>query len=123
MTVFVAFIVGIMLFPLFRSFPLISILFFAVAIIFIGTKKRYVLLLIIPLGFLYAAARSSPDVQSIDVWKKDLKLTGRFLPKSSMPSAGSAAKTFTIDTAVDDESGSEIADLHDKDINIYTDFD
>lgn len=123
MTVFVAFIVGIMLFPLFRFFPLISILFFAVAIIFIGTKKRYVLLLIIPLGFLYSAARFSPDVQSIDVWKKELKLTGRFVPKSSVPSAGSSVKTFDIETAADDESGSEIDDLHDKDINIYTDID
>lgn len=123
MTVFVAFIVGTMLFSLFRFFPLSSILFFAAAIIFIGAKKMYVLLLIIPLGFLYSATRFSPDVQSIDVWKKELKLTGRFAPKSSVPSAGSSVKTFDIETAADDESGSEIDDLHDKDINIYTDVD
>ncbi len=123
MTAFVAFIAGTVLFPSFRFFPFISILALATAVLFIAAKKRYVLLLIIPLGFLYAAARSSPDLQSMDVWKKELKLTGRFVPKSSMPSAGNAAKTFTIDAAADDESGSEIDDLHDKDINIYTDVD
>ncbi len=90
-----------------------SIFFFAAAITYIAKKKRYVLLLIIPLGFFYAANRFSPGVETIDVWKRELKLTGRFVPKSAMPSTEGGAKTFTIDTAAD-ESGSEIDDLHNK---------
>ncbi len=122
MTAFIAFISGTALFPLFRFFPSISIPVFAVAVLLIAAKKRYVLLLIIQLGFLYAAARLSPDLQSIDVWKKELKLTGRFVSKNSRQSAGNTAKTFIIDTASDDEAGSEIDDLPDKEINIHADF-
>jgi competence protein ComEC len=123
MMVFISFIFGTVLFSLFRFFPLTSVIFFVAAAVLIARKKRYVLLLIIALGVSYAFARFSPGAETLDVWNRELTLTGRFLPKSSAPSPGSDAKTFTIDTAFEDESGSEIEDLRDKDAHIFTDFE
>ena len=123
MMVFISFIFGTLLFSLFRFFPLTSVVLFAAAAAFIVRKKRYVLLLIIVLGVSYAHARYSPGLETLDVWNKELTLTGRFLPKGSAPSPGNDAKTFTIDTALEDESGSEIEDLHNKDASVFTDFE
>lgn len=121
MMVFISFIFGTALFPLFRFFPVTSVILFAAAAVFISKKKKYVLLLIIVLGASYSAARFSPDVETLNVWNRELTLTGRFLPGSSAPDSGNDAKTFTIETALEDESGPEIKGLHDKDAIVFTD--
>ena len=81
------------------------------------------MLLIVVLGISYAYVRFSPGVETLDLWNKKLILTGRFLPSSNAPFPGSDAKTFSIDTALEDESDPEIEDLQDKDATVFTDFE
>jgi competence protein ComEC len=123
MMFFISFIFGTALLPLFRFFPLTCVVIFAAASALIARKKRYVFLLIILLGASYALARFSPGVETLDVWNRELTLTGRFLPKSSAPSPGGDVKTFTIDTAFEDESGARIEALNGKDAIVFTDFE
>ncbi len=123
MTVFISFIFGTVLFQMFRYFPVVSLILSVVAVVLIGKKRKYPLLLIIALGVLYASTRFSPALEDLDVWNRELKLTGRFVPKSIAPSSGGNAKTFTIDTAFDDETGFELEDLDGRDANIFTDFE
>ena len=120
---FISFIYGAALFSLFRFFPITSAILLAAAAVLIVRRKRYVLLLIVVLGISYAYVRFSPGVETLDLWNKKLTLTGRFLPSSSAPFPGSDAKTFSIDTALEDESDSEIEDLQDKDATVFTDFE
>lgn len=120
---FISFIYGTALFSLFRFFPITSAILLAAAAVLIVRRKRYVLLLIVVLGISYAYVRFSPGVETLDLWNKKLTLTGRFLPSSSAPFPGIDAKTFSIDTALEDESDSEIEDLHDKDATVFTDFE
>ena len=123
MMVFISFLLGTALFQMFRYFPITSFIFSAAAAVFIMRKKRHLLLLIMALGVIYASARFSPPAEDLDVWNRELKLTGWFVPKSGAPSSGSSAKTFTIDTAFDDEAGFELEDLNGEDATIFTDFE
>ncbi len=123
MTVFISFIFGTVLFQICRYFPIASFFLSAAAVAIILNKKRYLLILIMALGIFYASMRFSPALEDLDVWNRELRLTGWFVQKSSAPSSGGNVKTFTIDTAFDDETGLELEDLDGRDANIFTDFE
>jgi hypothetical protein len=80
MLIFSGFLFGTVLFYLFPFFP-----FFA--------------------GILYAYLRFSPAIDSLDVWNRELRVTGSFAPKAGISSGRADMETFTIDTAADEESG------------------
>jgi hypothetical protein len=57
-----------------------------------------------------------------DNWNKELKVTGRFSRGGNAGTAGKNIQTFVVDTAWDDESGTEVEELHDKEIGLPSDF-
>jgi len=123
MLIFVAFLYGVSLFYCFQYFPFSSVFLLVSAFACSTAKKRYILIPVIVIGMAYAFLRFSPDVDQSAIKNKEVKLTGRFVPRTSFTSKGDPFRTFTVDTAADADSGEEIEGLHNEDINMVSDFD
>jgi len=123
MTLFISFIFGAALFYLFPFFPFSVCGLFLLASSFAAFRKKFLLIAVIAAGALYAMLRFSPAADSLDVWNKELRVTGRFAPRINAPSVRADIDTFIIDDAVDEESGEEIEELGGKEVNLISDFD
>lgn len=120
---FVSFISGAVLFYLFGFFPVTSALIFVSAAVIASVKRKLLLLPVILFGAFYAFLRFSPSVDTLDVWNRELRLTGRFVLKAEAPAGGGPPEVFQIETAYDPDSGDEIDGLHDRETNIFPAFD
>lgn len=120
---FVSFISGAVLFYLFGFFPVTVVLISVSAAVIAAVKGKFILLPVILLGALYAFLRFSPSIDTLDVWNRELRLTGRFVPKAEAPSGRGAPEVFQIETAFDADSGDEIDGLHDREASIFPEFD
>jgi hypothetical protein len=96
--IFGSFILGAVLFYLFRFFPATSLLLGLSAAAYCTTKKKYLLVPVMLFGVAYAFFRYSPPVESLDIWNRELRLIGSFVPKADAP-----------------------ADLHDQEVSIFSD--
>lgn len=127
MLLFISFLYGIVLFYLFPYFLFSSGLLFIAASAFLAFKKKFVLTSVVAVGVFYAFIRFSPPVDSLDVWNRELRVTGHFAPKAEIPTDrlpdSTKTETFVIDSAVDEDSGEEVGDLHDKEANVSAEFD
>jgi competence protein ComEC len=118
---FVAFLFGAGLYFLFPFFPFSGSLLFLSASAFSVFRRRFSLILFVALGILCAAFRFTPPVDSLDVWNREVRLCGRFLPGNGTP--GSTDRwTFVIEKAFDPVSGREINELQGREAEAYTDF-
>ncbi len=119
---FVSFISGVVLFHLFRYVPLTAALLGLSAALFFLAKKRHLLILLLVLGAAYAFARYAPQARTSDIRNKELRLTGSFVPRPETGSEG-RPQVFRVDDAVDEETGEDIAALHEKEVSIFSEVD
>jgi competence protein ComEC len=103
---FVSFLFGAALCFFYPFFPLSSGILLICASALAVSGRRFFLIVFIVAGVLYAAFRVTPPTCSLDVWNKELRLSGRFLPKPCAPGAPDA-ETFLIESASDPVSGRE----------------
>ena len=118
--IFASFLLGAVLFYLFRFFPATSLIIGLSAAVYSTAKKKYLLVPLLLLGAAYAFLRYSPSVESLDVWNKELRLIGRFVPKAEGP-AENPLEVFSVETAFDGETGDEIEELREKEVSIFSD--
>ena len=123
MLFFISFLYGTGLFYLFHYFPFSSCVLFIAGSLFLAFRKKFFLIAVIAAGVLYSFFRFSSPVDTLDVWNRELRVTGRFSQKGAIPADRADISKFTVDTAVDEESGGEIEDLHDKEVNVSGEFD
>ncbi len=120
MLIFAPFLLGAVLFYLFRFFPATSLIIGLSAAVYSTAKKKYLLVPLLLLGAAYAFLRYSPSVELLDVWNKELRLVGRFVPKAEGP-AENPLDVFSVETAFDGETGDEIEELREKEVSIFSD--
>jgi hypothetical protein len=118
---FAAFLFGAVLYFLFPFFPFSGGLLFLSASAFTVFKRRFSFIPFVALGILCAAFRVAPAVDSLDVWNREIRLYGRFLPGDITPWATGRC-TFVIEKAFDPASGREINGLRGGEAEVLTDF-
>lgn len=123
MPIFIPFISGISLFHLFHYFPFMSAIIFLSAVSYALFRKKYIIVPVIALGIFYALFRFSPHPDSLDVWNKELRLTGRFVQGRDVTSSGQAMKLFRPDSVVEEDTGEDIDGLNDEEITIFSEID
>jgi competence protein ComEC len=123
MPIFIPFISGISLFHLFHYFPFMSAIIFFSAVSYALFRRNFILVPVIALGIFYALFRFSPHLDSLDVWNKELRLTGRFVQGRDVTSSGQAMRLFRPDSVVYEDTGEDIEGLNDEDITIFSDID
>ncbi len=122
MLLFICFLSGTALFYLFDYFPFSSSVLFVSASTYLVYKRKFVTIPVIAIGFFYAFLRFSPSPDPLDLWNNELRVTGRFVSKTATASNGNNIEIFTVDTAIDEESG-EIEELRNEEINIFSAFE
>lgn len=120
MLIFIFFLYGIALFYLFPFFPITSIIVFAAAVVYSLIRRKVLLLAIFAIAVLYTAFKIPPPANPPDIWNKEIRATGRFIPKVKSPSAAANMKTFTVDEAFYGNTGTEIKALREKEVDIDT---
>jgi competence protein ComEC len=118
---FVAFLFGAVLYFLFPYFPFSGSLLFLSASAFTVSRRRFSFIPLVVLGILCAAFRFTPAVDSLDVWNREIRLCGRFLPGHVTPGTTERC-AFVIEKAFDPASGREINGLRGREAEVFTDF-
>lgn len=119
---FVSFLAGVVLFHLFRFFPATALLLGLSAAVFSLAKKRYFLLPLLLFGAAYALLRFSPSTLSPDLWNRELRLTGHVI-SGRQRAVENPVEVFHVETAIDEETGEEIEELHEKEVSVFSDVD
>jgi hypothetical protein len=113
-----SFLSGVLFFYLYQYFPISSLIIFISISVFLISRRKILLIILIAIGIFYAFSRYYPTEAVSDNWNKELKVTGRFSRGGNAGTAGKNIQTFVVDTAWDDESGTEVEELHDKEIGL-----
>jgi len=121
MHVLLCFLCGSIVFFVSRLFPLCSIVLFLASAAWLLRKKRGMLVLVVVCGFLYALLRAPGAEGPFQPWNRDMAVKGRFLPKDSSPKDRPETRPFTVERAVDIETGQDIPDLEDEKIWVRSD--
>lgn len=122
MQVFLPFAGGCLLFHLSRFFPFSAATLFVLTAIGLAARRRggaILPLLFVLAGLIYGLLRFSPAPDAADLAKRTVRLYGRFSPAVSPWNEG-APRDFLIERAVDEETGEEIGDLGDEEIDLFT---
>jgi competence protein ComEC len=117
-----SFLAGVLFSSLFHYFPFCSFILLISVAVFLISKRKFLLILFVAIGVFYAFFRYYPVGDMSDIWKKELKVTGRFTQGGNAKVSDSNIQTFLVDTARDEESGEELDWLHDKEIWMPADF-
>jgi competence protein ComEC len=117
---FVSFLLGTALYFLFPFFPVLGSLLFLSAAVFSLSRGRFIFVPIMIIGILCAAFRYSPPVDSLDVWNREMRLSGRFLQGHGRLGQIQPA-VFEIEAASDPVSGREIEGLRGREAEVFPD--
>ncbi|MGC2063760.1 MAG: DNA internalization-related competence protein ComEC/Rec2 [Thermodesulfovibrionales bacterium] len=123
MTVFVPFLCGISLFYLFAWFPVISGFVFLSASVLAAYRKKILIILFIILGIGYAFVRFTPESGPSEIWNRELRLSGRFIPGKETSASGREIRTFRPDTVTDEDSGEELEALDNETFTLFSDIE
>lgn len=117
-----SFVAGALFSSLFRYFPFSSSILYISVAVFLMSKRKFLLIPVVAIGIFYAFFRYYPAPDMSNIWNKELKVTGRFTQGGNAKGSDRNIQTFLVDTAEDEESGEELAWLHDKEIWMPADF-
>ena len=116
-----SFLSGAVFFFISRYFPFCSVLLFLASAAWLIRRNNSRWIIVIILGIVYVLLRVPPADQPLQPWNKKIEITGRFLPKSSAPSPAPDMQNFTIEKALDEETGLEIEAMEDEKIRLRSD--
>lgn len=108
MSVFFPFLCGVALFYLFAWFPVSAVLAFAGTSAAAAYQRKFLSILLVLLGIGYAVLRFVPEQGTDELWNRELRLTGRFIPGKETSASGREMRTFRPETVTDEESGEEL---------------
>jgi competence protein ComEC len=123
MSIFVPFLCGTALFYLFPWFPASAVIIFFSAASYAVLKRKVFILLFIAVGIGYAFFRFTPLPEPHDLWNRELRLSGRFIPGKETAASGKAVRTFSPATVTDEESGEELEGLDHEEFTLFSDID
>ncbi len=120
--VFVSFLFGTALCLLFPFFPASGVVLFLCASAWAFSVRRFFLIGVVAAGALYAVVSVAPPINTLNVWNRDLRLTGVFVPKPGKAGAP-PSETFLIENASDPGSGKEIDGIRGREASESAGFD
>ena len=123
MVIFVFFLCGITLYFLLPFFPVTAVLFLSVLAVYSLMKRRVLLLALVAVAVLYASFRIPLAADAPDIWNRQIRATGRFIPEVAAQPAVRGRQTFTVDQAFERDSGEEIRSLRGRKVGLDTDLD
>jgi competence protein ComEC len=121
MPVFASFLAGDALFYLYRFFPLSSILILITSSVYLYFKRKIFLLPLVLIGTLYALLRFTPSGTPEGIWNRVFTVTGTFSPGARITASGKTVRTFTIESAVDPETGKRAEEMTGREADIFQD--
>ncbi|MEJ2696367.1 MAG: DNA internalization-related competence protein ComEC/Rec2 [Candidatus Sulfobium sp.] len=121
MPVFASFLAGDALLHLYRFFPLSALFLLVAASVCLCLKRKIFLLAVIVTGVLYAFLRLTPSHPPADIRNRTLSITGTFSSDSGVASSGTPFRTFTIESARDQETGREVDEMKGRQTDIFQD--
>lgn len=121
MFIFLSFLSGISLFYVFGFFPATTFIAFFLAAILLLLRRKYILVLIIAIGFLYAFSRFTPPVDASALSGKEMHIN--CLTQSSLRelSTGRFINEATVISAIDSDTGDVYDALNGREIGIISD--
>ncbi|TAN43481.1 MAG: DNA internalization-related competence protein ComEC/Rec2 [Nitrospirae bacterium] len=123
MPVFIPFIFGISLHHLFLYYPYTTaILFFSTAV-YAAVRKKLLFVLLIALGIFFAFWRSAPHIDETDIWNRELRLFGRFVPSRDLTSSGQPVRIFRPESIAGEEPDEEIRSPGSGEVIVYSEFE
>jgi competence protein ComEC len=121
--VLVFFLCGVALYFLFPFFPVTCVFFSAGLTVYFLVKRKVFLLAVVACAVLYAAFRVPLAADAPHLWNREIRATGRFIPKVGTPAGPRGIQTFTVDRAFDRSTGQEIRALRGREIGLDTDLE
>jgi competence protein ComEC len=121
--VFVFFLCGIALYFLFPFFPVTGVFFFTGLAVYSLVKRKVFLLAVVAFAVLYAAFRVPLAADAPHIWNREIRATGRFIPRNGTQPAARGIQTFTVDRAFARDTGREIRLLRGKEMGLDTDLE
>ncbi len=122
MVVFLSFLSGIALFFLFPYFPVGSSLLFGAGAGYALLKRKPFLLAVVAVAILYAMLRVPSAVDS-HIWNRELRATGRIIPKIRAKSDEHRLKIFQVEEAFKEGGYAEVEELRGKEVGVETDLE
>ncbi|MHB8880125.1 MAG: DNA internalization-related competence protein ComEC/Rec2 [Thermodesulfovibrionales bacterium] len=123
MPVFIPFIFGISLHHLFLYFPYTAAVLFFTSAAYAAAKKKFLFVLLIPLGILFAFLRAAPHTDQTDLWNRELRLFGRFVPSRDLTSAGQPVRIFKPDSIAGEGPDDMIEGAGNEEVTIYSEIE
>ncbi len=122
MHIFISFLSGIVLFYTSHLFPVLTGIVFLLSALFLLFRKRYILVPIIIIGFLYAFFRYDPPVEPSSLSSREVIVDCVVKSSPSELSSGRFVNESDILSAVDVSTGETIDPLRGKEMNLISDY-
>lgn len=121
MYLFTSFLSGIVFFYLFRFFPFLTTLVFSLLSVLLLLNKRYLLIPLIGIGFLYAFIRYSPplDFSAMDGKRVVIDCVTKDYPNEL--ASGKWGNKAEVRSTIDYETGEYLQDIKGREITIISD--
>ena len=123
MIVFLPFLCGVCLFYLFAWFPFSAVTVFLWASLLAARRKKFLIILVVVLGIGYAFFRLAPEPGPLEIWNRELRLTGRFIPGKQTAASGREIRTFKPDTIIDQDSTEELRTTGNETFTLFDDIE
>jgi competence protein ComEC len=120
MAFFLSFLSGVIVFYLSQYFLFTAILIFAVSLLFLILKKKYLLIPVIAFGIFYAFFRYGTEQDFSFTRGKELLVSGVFDSEPVITSSGNFMQGFHVDSAMDTDTGESLEELDDAVIKIIS---
>jgi len=118
MPLFASFLAGVLLFFLSGPFPFSSIFIFLSGSAFLCRTGRFLLILVVMLGFVYSLVRMPHADDIKPVWNRNIVVSGRLADKGALTGE---KRGFVVESARDEETDEEIGDMEDRTIWLTAD--
>jgi competence protein ComEC len=120
MLFFISFLAGVVLFYSFNYFPFTSVFVFLLASIYLCMQRRFLLIIFILSGVLYALLRYEPS-HDVPYIKDNIEVKGICSSYPVKTEAGTVRQPFSVESAVNSVAGEKIDALDGKEIMLFSD--